>query len=64
MNGIISTLKRIFYLVKCIDVSFINWKRLALLVFICLFSLFVCFTPYPGSDEESILQYLIFGQIG
>lgn len=64
MNNTDSTQWRNIRQIKCVDVSYIHWKRLALLVFICVFCIIVCFAPYPGSNGESMLQHLISGQGG
>lgn len=61
MNNTNSTQGRIVHLIKCVDVSYIHWKSLALLVFICAFCIIVCFASYPESNGESILQHLISG---
>lgn len=64
MNNTDSTQWRNIRPIKCVDVSYIPWKSLALLVFICVFCIIVCFAPYPGSNGESMLQHLISGQGG
>ena len=60
MKYIILTVKRINYLVKNLDMLYLRWSTLSLIVIICIISLVVCFTPYPASNGESILQHLIF----
>lgn len=58
-----SKLKRINCMIKSMDMSYIHWRKLALLIFICILCIVMCFTPYPNSNGESILQHLIFGEI-
>lgn len=60
MKYIILTVKRINYLVKNLDMLYIHWSTLSFIVAICTISLVVCFTPYPDSNGESILQHIIF----
>lgn len=63
MKPTISTVKRNNSPVKSKDMSYIRWRTLFLIIFICIFTLVVCFTPYPDSNGESILQHLIFEHI-
>jgi len=60
MKYVVSTVKRIKRLVNNMDMSYIRWSTLSLIVLSCTFSLVVCFVPYPDSNGESILLHLIF----
>lgn len=62
MKEVFSVITSISYLIKQMDMSYINWKTLAILVSICIFSLAVCFITYPDSNGQSIVQHIIFGQ--
>lgn len=59
MKYIVSTVKRINRLVNNMDMSYIRWSTLSLIVFCCTFSLVVCFVPYADSNGESILLHFI-----
>lgn len=57
-------LRKNVYMIKCKGISYIRWRTLLLLVSFFTILLLVCFSPYPGSNGESILQHILFEKIG
>ncbi len=58
--NITSFFRKNTYMIKCKGISYISWRTLLLLVSFFTVLLLVCFSQYPGSNGESILQHILF----